>query len=761
MKVPRRVIEAATERLNKSQAERSRVKQLVQDKNIVEANEPDVLERRINHITDMQAVASNIQSMPGSNELIARTPIRHLSRRGRVTLERFIGDINDLLPGYFLPLGTQIRRTVGRITVVRDGMELGHGTGFLVSPRLLMTNNHVFSSAEDAAESYVEFDYETGRDKKFLPTFTFRFKPEDFFITDPVREDGGGLDYTIVAVESLSEPDSAGRRTPLSTLGFNRLRAKIGKIIKGEAINIIQHPSGEARQYCLQNNKLLEFFEDNWLHYESDTLPGSSGSALYNNQWEVVGLHHSGVPKKNANGDWLKRDGSVADEDTDDSEIDWIANEGARISSILTNAARQVQQLGQSQQDLFKDLLTPPNDSTPQISENGTNSNSNPLKPPQVGESDQEDNSDTPKISDTKGIMNENRNDNQRAEEITVTVPVTITIRVGNATATTVSGISSGKVSTPVTSKDSVTDVTSDTRVTEAVKEFERFDPARYLDKTKYAEAQAEYYADITWSASGDTLYQTLSELVESTHKTKPKYAPARELYPSIDRHPRGQLISIYTGQEFDNPRELIRRELAQQIEIERKVELMRRSEASLNEASLQEFALALEAQKPFNCEHVVPQSWFAKKEPMRGDLHHLFACQVQCNSARSNIPYFDFPDFPAGGDEVSAECGKREGNKFEPRRGKGAVARATLYFLLRYPGQIDNIAGELQENRLQTIVKWATDDRYKVEDYERHRNQEIFAKQGNRNPLIDLFDLQPDDYKDIIERIQFSAGLG
>jgi endonuclease I len=52
-------------------------------------------------------------------------------------------------------------------------------------------------------------------------------------------------------------------------------------------------------------------------------------------------------------------------------------------------------------------------------------------------------------------------------------------------------------------------------------------------------------------------------------------------------------------------------------------------------------------AELRFNCEHVVPQSWYAKAEPMRGDLHHLFACEPRCNSFRSNIPYFDFADFP------------------------------------------------------------------------------------------------------------------
>ena len=83
------------------------------------------------------------------------------------------------------------------------------------------------------------------------------------------------------------------------------------------------------------------------------------------------------------------------------------------------------------------------------------------------------------------------------------------------------------------------------------------------------------------------------------------------------------------------------------------------------------------------------------KREPMRGDLHHLFACESGCNSFRGNIPYFDFPDFE---EAVREECGKRVANKFEPAGGKGAVARATLYFLLRYP-EIDASTAEYEES--------------------------------------------------------------
>ncbi len=136
------------------------------------------------------------------------------------------------------------------------------------------------------------------------------------------------------------------------------------------------------------------------------------------------------------------------------------------------------------------------------------------------------------------------------------------------------------------------------------------------------------------------------------------------------------------------------------------------------------------------------------KREPMRGDLHHLFACESRCNSFRGNTPYFDFPDFE---EAVREDCGKREENKFEPAAGKGAVARATLYFLLRYPGEINRTTREYEPDRLEVLLSWHEAD--PVTDYERHRNAAIFKKQGNRNSLI--------DFPEWASKIDFCLGLG
>src|SRR5262249_8566329 len=74
-----------------------------------------------------------------------------------------------------------------------------------------------------------------------------------------------------------------------------------------------------------------------FLHYKTDTAPGSSGAPLFNDRWEVVGLHHSGVPRKNAAGQILAVDGQVWHPEMGEQRIDWIANEGIRISRIIAD----------------------------------------------------------------------------------------------------------------------------------------------------------------------------------------------------------------------------------------------------------------------------------------------------------------------------------------------------------------------------------------------------------------------------------------
>lgn len=204
------------------------------------------------------------------------------------------------------------------------------------------------------------------------------------------------------------------------------------------------------------------------------------------------------------------------------------------------------------------------------------------------------------------------------------------------------------------------------------------------------------------------------------------------------------KLHSVYSDKPLDAD-EVIRLECAAELRREERTREFARG-ASGSHGSLEAFIDSLESSDPFNCEHVVPQSWFNKKAPMRGDLHHLFTCEPDCNSFRGNTPYFQFSQ------EVErVDCGRREGDKFEPKANKGAVARATFYFLLRYPGVIGNVESELQPDRLKMLVDWHNE--FPPVLWEQHRNAEIFAVQGNRNPFI--------DYPEWISRVDLKLGFG
>jgi endonuclease G len=61
----------------------------------------------------------------------------------------------------------------------------------------------------------------------------------------------------------------------------------------GEHVSIIQHPQGGPKQVALTANQVVNIFEHR-LQYTTDTMPGSSGSPVFNDDWKVIAIHHEG-----------------------------------------------------------------------------------------------------------------------------------------------------------------------------------------------------------------------------------------------------------------------------------------------------------------------------------------------------------------------------------------------------------------------------------------------------------------------------------
>jgi endonuclease G len=260
--------------------------------------------------------------------LVYSTAYRELRR----VTERQIGatlDFADLPPNeQALKAGRPVVRlvTIGAAGVVPEGF----ATGVLVAPDLVLTNHHVFRAADEAEGVGAQFLYERTQGG-LRAGVIFELEPKRFFVNHK------GLDYAVVAVKATAL-DGA----PLSQFQYLPLIAITGKILKGDPVNIIQHPEGGPKQYATVNNELLDLRDDGFLLYETDTLEGSSGAPLFSKHWEIIGLHHCGVPQIE-NGQLVTRDGRrlPLDAEVADSDLIWIANEGIRVSALVKSLTDQ------------------------------------------------------------------------------------------------------------------------------------------------------------------------------------------------------------------------------------------------------------------------------------------------------------------------------------------------------------------------------------------------------------------------------------
>jgi endonuclease G len=672
-------LKATAQRYGERARQRAETRQRLEADGILHADDPARVTKRLARLNADWTLARAIEDTPrgastGRSLGIAMTAENFGA--DVLGLERLMGR-NDLVDVGFLERGYRAARSIGRITV-RLGGALAYGTGALISPRLLLTNHHVLHSAEEASGSYVEFNYQAGLDGMPLTPVSFPLDPATFFVTDTE------LDFSIVALRPGGD---------LGLFGWLQLHEQEGKVILGELVNIIQHPNGEPKQLAVRENKVVDLL-DRFLHYETDTAPGSSGSPVFNDQWEVVALHHSGVPKTDpATGRFLTIDGKPWTPDMGEDRLAWEANEGIRISRVL--GALHAATLTGAAADLRAQVF----EATAAAAPEATGAAVVP------------------------------------GGSATFDLPVRVTIHVAADLATTTTN--GAPAAAPV----------DDAELHAALVDLEASSTRTYFDAAADAAAARSYYAAIDPTADPDAFYRALSELVTRSHANQLRYKPMRNVYPWVDLHPDRKLHSVYSGQIFD-PAQFIQEDaVLESARAGRLRELVAR-EVALGPAALEAELLALEAALPFNCEHSVPQSSFAAAEPMRGDLHHLFACESGCNSFRGNTPYFDFADFE---EVVRDDCGRREPERFEPNAGKGAVARATLYFLLRYPGKIGDETRELQKDRLNLLLGWHA--KHRVDEYEHHRNAAIAELQGNRNPLV--------DHPEWADRIAFVNGFG
>jgi V8-like Glu-specific endopeptidase len=200
-----------------------------------------------------------------------------------VKLEKILG-ANNLKQIAWLEQGVSVARSVCRVLT-----PTGLGTGFLIGGNLLMTNHHVIPTLSVAADAWVEFNYQLDLAKESTLSHRYRLDEDpDRFHTNTM------LDYTIVGI--------AADPSELNTWGRVRLNPHADPV-PGEHVVIVQHPNGGPKQIALTANQVFHL-KGHCLHYTTDTMPGSSGSPVFNDLWQVIAIHHAeGGLQTNANGD--------------------------------------------------------------------------------------------------------------------------------------------------------------------------------------------------------------------------------------------------------------------------------------------------------------------------------------------------------------------------------------------------------------------------------------------------------------------------
>lgn len=204
------------------------------------------------------------------------------------TLEVLTTGRRTLLPVNFLARGVLRSRAVGKVEIKIGSNQFNVGTGFLfkvkeIEQLFFITNYHVINSRSDIEKTRIIFDYELNIDGDSLASKSFKIDGAGAWYCSPVNQYDATI-FSLVDEHSELEP-------------YGHLELKEVNIKQNDFVNIVQYPGGEMKQISLYHN-IVTNTNERIVQYLTDTLKGSSGAPVFNSEWDVVALHHSGGGNK-------------------------------------------------------------------------------------------------------------------------------------------------------------------------------------------------------------------------------------------------------------------------------------------------------------------------------------------------------------------------------------------------------------------------------------------------------------------------------
>ena len=201
---------------------------------------------------------------------------------------------NELLDARYISGAYEIQKCVGRILTQSDEA----GTGFRISKSLVMTAAHVLKSSN---RGHIQFHYyephlpqTPGDTVPNIPT-SFALDPDSLYYANEA------LDFAIIAI-SVNETEKELESVGMVSYVFEAITST------GSHTNIFSFPRGGTMKVSLRKNIAVEKPEkpvammvdktsigpelsESNIVYEADTEPGSSGSPIFNDKWQLMAIH--------------------------------------------------------------------------------------------------------------------------------------------------------------------------------------------------------------------------------------------------------------------------------------------------------------------------------------------------------------------------------------------------------------------------------------------------------------------------------------
>jgi hypothetical protein len=158
------------------------------------------------------------------------------------------------------------------------------GTGFLIGPELVLTNDHVRAEFHNRPESVaLRFGFAETLGETVGGCHLYRLDSVNWHVASSTPD---LLDYCILRLGEEAGRHAIGIEKISPLRGWIELIRQ--SVSDDQALFVLQHPYGETLKFA---NGGLCRLSGHWLEYRVNTNPGSSGSPVFNNRWQCVGLH--------------------------------------------------------------------------------------------------------------------------------------------------------------------------------------------------------------------------------------------------------------------------------------------------------------------------------------------------------------------------------------------------------------------------------------------------------------------------------------